>query len=199
MARALNSGQRYLSTEQVDGHPLDGRHVHESMARLGVGQVGSGQYLWVELLIIPEVFAMEPLAVDLVHLVELQARFRLEGSECPDGLSGQGAAVNQEQDPTADAGLHQAVHLIDHREGLARASRHSQQHQPLALCDGFIDGLVGFDLVRPQAQEPDPGDLMRPFPSRLMRMWPISTPRVNKPEIDDPSIVEPVELAPDAA
>jgi putative SOS response-associated peptidase YedK len=47
-------------------------------------------------------------------------------------------------------------------------------------------------------EEPDPGDLMRPFPSRLMRMWPIST-RVNKPEIDDPSIVEPVELAPDAA
>ena len=32
----------------------------------------------------------------------------------------------------------------------------------------------------------------------LMRMWPIST-RVNKPENDDPSIVEPIELAPDAA
>jgi hypothetical protein len=27
-----------------------------------------------------------------------------------------------------------------------------------------------------------------------MRMWPIST-RVNKPENDDPSIVEPIELA----
>jgi hypothetical protein len=27
-----------------------------------------------------------------------------------------------------------------------------------------------------------------------MRMWPIS-PRVNKPENDDPSIVEPVEVA----
>ena len=32
----------------------------------------------------------------------------------------------------------------------------------------------------------------------LMRMWPIST-RVNKPENDDPSIVEPFKLAPDAA
>ena len=31
-----------------------------------------------------------------------------------------------------------------------------------------------------------------------MRMWPIST-RVNKPENDDPSIVEPIELATDAA
>jgi hypothetical protein len=28
-----------------------------------------------------------------------------------------------------------------------------------------------------------------------MRMWPIST-RINKPENDDPSIAEPIELAP---
>jgi hypothetical protein len=35
---------------------------------------------------------------------------------------------------------------------------------------------------------------MRPFPAEPMRMWPIST-RVNKPENDDPSIVEPIELA----
>jgi putative SOS response-associated peptidase YedK len=39
---------------------------------------------------------------------------------------------------------------------------------------------------------------MRPFPARAMRMWPIST-RVNKPANDDPSIVETIELAPDAA
>jgi hypothetical protein len=32
----------------------------------------------------------------------------------------------------------------------------------------------------------------------MMRMWPIST-RVNKPENDDPSIIERVELASDAA
>jgi putative SOS response-associated peptidase YedK len=37
-----------------------------------------------------------------------------------------------------------------------------------------------------------------PFPASLMRMWPIST-RVNKPENDDPSIVEPVELTSEAA
>jgi hypothetical protein len=35
-------------------------------------------------------------------------------------------------------------------------------------------------------------------PAELMRMWPIST-RVNKPEKDDAAIVEPIELAPDAA
>ena len=46
--------------------------------------------------------------------------------------------------------------------------------------------------------EPDPRELMRPFPAGLMRMWPIST-RVNKPENDDSLVVEPIELAPDAA
>jgi putative SOS response-associated peptidase YedK len=39
---------------------------------------------------------------------------------------------------------------------------------------------------------------MRPFPAAPMRMWPIST-RVNKPENDDPSIVEPIELSTTAA
>jgi hypothetical protein len=84
----VTESEGYLSTKEVDGHPLDSRHVHEGMARLGVGQVGSGQHLWIKLLFIPEVFAMESLAVDLVHLIELQARFRLKGSERPDGLSG---------------------------------------------------------------------------------------------------------------
>jgi putative SOS response-associated peptidase YedK len=41
--------------------------------------------------------------------------------------------------------------------------------------------------------EPDPRDLLGPFPAEPMRMWPIST-RVNKPENDDPSIVEQVVL-----
>jgi hypothetical protein len=39
---------------------------------------------------------------------------------------------------------------------------------------------------------------MRSFPADLMRMWPIWT-RVNKPENDDPSILEPIEPATDAA
>jgi len=48
------------------------------------------------------------------------------------------------------------------------------------------------------SDEPDPRELMQPFPAGLMRMWPIST-RVNKPENDDPTIIEPIELASDAA
>jgi putative SOS response-associated peptidase YedK len=42
------------------------------------------------------------------------------------------------------------------------------------------------DYARWLGDEPDPRDLMQPFLSELMRMWPIST-RVNKPENDDPS------------
>jgi hypothetical protein len=48
--------------------------------------------------------------------------------------------------------------------------------------------LTPGDYVRWLSDEPDPGDL------EPMRMWPIST-RVNKPENDDPSIVEPLELS----
>jgi len=44
----------------------------------------------------------------------------------------------------------------------------------------------------------DPHEMMRPFAAALMRMWPIST-RVNKRENDDPSIIEEIELATDAA
>jgi len=39
---------------------------------------------------------------------------------------------------------------------------------------------------------------MRPFAAEPMRMWPIST-RVNKPENDEPSILEPLKLATSAA
>jgi putative SOS response-associated peptidase YedK len=41
--------------------------------------------------------------------------------------------------------------------------------------------------------EPDPRDLLVPYPSEPMTMWPIST-CVNKPENDDPGILEPVEM-----
>jgi putative SOS response-associated peptidase YedK len=43
--------------------------------------------------------------------------------------------------------------------------------------------LAAADYARWLSDEPDPRDLMRPFPAQPMRMWPIST-RVNKPEND---------------
>jgi putative SOS response-associated peptidase YedK len=38
--------------------------------------------------------------------------------------------------------------------------------------------------------EPDPHDLLVPFLSELMSMWPVST-RINKPENDDASLLDP--------
>ena len=39
--------------------------------------------------------------------------------------------------------------------------------------------------------EPDPRDLLRPFPAEALRMWPIST-RLNSPRNDDPDLLTPV-------
>ena len=39
-------------------------------------------------------------------------------------------------------------------------------------------------------REPDPHDLLVPFPADQMAMWPVST-RVNKPENDDASLLDP--------
>ena len=77
-------------------------------------------------------------------------------------------------------------HLCDHHDGRQRIGGgnprpHAADPRAERLCRWLSD-------------EPDPRDLMRPFPAEPMRMWPIST-RVNKPENDDPSIVEPIELA----
>jgi putative SOS response-associated peptidase YedK len=54
------------------------------------------------------------------------------------------------------------------------------------------------DYVRWLGDEPDPRDLMRPFAADLMRMWLIAT-RVNKPENDDASILDPIQVTTDAA
>jgi putative SOS response-associated peptidase YedK len=61
---------------------------------------------------------------------------------------------------------------------------------PLILAPG--------DYNRWLSEESDPRDLLRRFPAEPMRMWPIST-RVNKPENDDPSVIDPIMLADSAA
>src|SRR5580692_10072789 len=68
------------------------------------------------------------------------------------------------------------------RQSLHRAPRARPQHSMMLR---WPSGCV---VV------PIPRDLMRPFPASPMRMWPIST-RVNKPENDELSILEAVELA----
>jgi putative SOS response-associated peptidase YedK len=67
-----------------------------------------------------------------------------------------------------------------------------------AIHDRMPAILAPENYARWLSDEPDPRELMRPFPAGLMRMWAISA-RVNKPENDDPSIIEPVQLESDAA
>jgi putative SOS response-associated peptidase YedK len=62
------------------------------------------------------------------------------------------------------------------------------------LSKGLSAARFLLRLRRWLGDEPDRRELMRPFPAGPMLMWPIST-RVNKPENDDPSIVEPIELS----
>jgi hypothetical protein len=56
-------------------------------------------------------------------------------------------------------------------------------HCTLSTSDSGILAFFGVRKLAPEVplSEPDPRELMRPFPADLMRMWPIST-RVNKPE-----------------
>lgn len=68
----------------------------------------------------------------------------------------------------------------------------AQIHDPMPLI------LAPADYKRWLSEDADPRDLLLPFAAEPMRVWPIS-PRVNMPENDDQSIVEPIALATSAA
>ena len=54
--------------------------------------------------------------------------------------------------------------------------------------------LARADYDRWLGTEPDPRDLLQPFPSELMAMWPISR-RVNSPSNDDEHLLEEIAVA----
>ena len=54
--------------------------------------------------------------------------------------------------------------------------------------------LTPRDYNRWLGTEPDPRDLLQPFPSNLMTIWPIST-RVNSISNDDEQLLDEIELA----
>jgi hypothetical protein len=57
---------------------------------------------------------------------------RREGA---DGLGGEGATIDREQDPAGDARLQQAVDLVDHGEGFAGAGCHRHEQLPFPRRD----------------------------------------------------------------
>jgi hypothetical protein len=115
----------------------------------GLGEQGVGHDVGVERLV-TEVRLLKALGVDGVDLVELQARLGLVGAERPDGLRGQGPAVDEEQHAPRDAGLHQPVDLVDRHQRLARPGGHRDEHPALVGSDRVLDRPVRVDLVRPE-------------------------------------------------
>src|SRR5258706_6117861 len=83
-----------IATEEIDGHPLNGADIHEGVTRVWIGQVRPRQNFRIEFLLLVEVASLESLAIDLVDSVELQSRFRLEGSKCEHSLSGQSSTIH---------------------------------------------------------------------------------------------------------
>jgi hypothetical protein len=108
----------------------------------------------------------------------------------------------QKDEQADDTDQHRNCRLISPRLRLCENPADRALKPPVLLVAEIHDRMP---LILPPGayarwlgEQPDPRDLMRPFPSEPMRMWPIST-RVNKPENDDASIVEPINFAVDAA
>ena len=120
--------------------------------------------------------ATQPLPAGAIHIWTLpSAGFRLVGI---------GGLWENWKEPTSGEWIRTFVVITTDAYELV-----AQIHNRMPLI------LAPSDYARWLSNEPDPRDLLRPFPAGPMRMWPIST-RVNKPENDDPSILEPVGLSP---
>lgn len=72
--------------------------------------------------------------------------------------------------------------------------------QPNALVGAIHDRmpviLHAKDYARWIGPEPDPADLMVPFPSELMKIWPVSR-RVNTAANEGADLIDPIELDPE--
>src|SRR2546428_10128510 len=86
-----------VAAEQVDGHSLNRRNVHERVAWFRGLKVGSREKLGIEFFFFCEILFLESLTVYLVDFVELEALFRLERGERANCLRGERTAVHKEE------------------------------------------------------------------------------------------------------
>ena len=131
---------------------MDRADINEDVFGLGIEQVGAGDHLGIECVFVAEIFFLEAIAVDLVESVELEVRFGFEGSEGANGLGGQCAAIDEEENASGGTGSEQSVGLIHGGEGLARAGSHGDEHLAFAEPQGPFDGVVGEYLVRAESR-----------------------------------------------
>ncbi|SIA22908.1 Uncharacterised protein [Mycobacteroides abscessus subsp. abscessus] len=149
-AIALPEANPSVTTKQVDTHPLYGADVDERVTQLWVRQQRVRHHVWVKLLLLVEIGLLETLRIDRVEFVELEAWLGLEAGEGAHRLRGQCAAVDEEQDATSDAGLHEPIDLVDGHQRFAGAGRHCHEHLPFAVGNGLLDRCVCLHLIRPQ-------------------------------------------------
>jgi putative SOS response-associated peptidase YedK len=90
-----------------------------------------------------------------------------------------GGALGELESPAGDWVRTFAIITTDSNELVGQI----HDRMPVILHRADYERWIGTD--------PDPRDLLGPFASEAMRIWPIST-RVNKPENDDASILDEV-------
>ena len=91
---------------------------------------------------------------------------------------GLGALWENWKDPASGEWLRTFCVVTTRANGLVRPIHN---RMPLILRPGDYERWLG--------PEPDPRDLLRPFPEEPMTLWPVST-RVNSPKNDDPGLIE---------
>ncbi len=111
--RLIAEVQDSLATEEVERDALDRRDIDEGEPGLGIEQVRGRQCGRVERGIVAHVVMQEPLAIELVDLVKLEAGLRLERGERADGLGGEGAPIDEKEDPLGKARLHEPIGLVE--------------------------------------------------------------------------------------
>lgn len=147
----LTSLEHCSTAEQVDGEALDRADENERLSRFRIGEVCIREHVRVVCVVVLEVTSLEALGVDLVDLIELETRLRLERSEGAGRLCSQCTPVDEEENAAGDARLHQAIDLVNEGEGLAGSGRHRNEHATLSRADGVLDRDVRVALIRAQS------------------------------------------------
>src|SRR2546422_10257112 len=89
--------------------------------------------------------------LDVVKFGELAAVIgRDELLEFFQGLVAEVAAVDEEEDATRAGELDEAVNEVDGGVGLAAAGGHLNEGAAFVGCEGFFEGVDGFDLRGPE-------------------------------------------------
>ena len=99
--------------------------------------------------------------------------------------------------PFCIAGIWESRDDVDARPGTEQRTFAVVTCQPNELVATIHDRMPVIlherDYARWLGEEPDPADLLAPYPSALMKVWPVST-RVNKAGNEGADLINPIDL-----